>query len=196
MINPNHMPTAHKEFSDYKKTLEKSKKERNSKFLNLLNRYAYRYRMAKAFQTLVAVDVEKRTVDGYACGMKLFLAYSAYDELREAERILRKAEWLKTHKFKDKVLAEKIRRNKKMKELLLDTEKIEGEGLRNVLKKFYDGRNDEVMCFATCLRHCFVHGDFTTARSGLTTKREIAVVNEVTNVILKVSDDLFTEMVS
>ena len=83
-----------------------------------------------------------------------------------------------------------------MKELLLDTEKIEGEGLRNVLKKFYDGRNDEVMCFATCLRHCFVHGDFTTARSGLTTKREIAVVEEVTDVILKVSDDLFTEMVS
>ena len=194
MINPNHMPTAHKEFSDYKKTLEKSKKERNNKFLNLLNRFAYRYRMAKAFHTIVAVDVEKRTVDGYACGMKLFLAYSAYDEIREAERILRKDERLKTHKFKDKALAEKIRRNKKMKELLLDTEKIEGEGLRNVLKKFYDGRNDEVMCFATCLRHCFVHGDFTTARSGLTTKREIAVVEEVTDVILKVSDDLFTEM--
>lgn len=196
MINPNHMPTAHKEFSDYKKTLEKSKKERNNKFLNLLNRFAYRYRMAKAFHAIVAVDVEKRTVDGYACGMKLFLAYSAYDELREAERILRKAEWLKTHKFKDKALAEKIRRNKKMKELLLATEKIDGVGLRNMLKNFYDGRNDEVMCFATCLRHCFVHGDFTTARSGLTTKREIAVVNEVTDVILKVSDDLFTEMVS
>ena len=30
MINPNHMPTAHKEFSEYKRTLEKSKKERKS----------------------------------------------------------------------------------------------------------------------------------------------------------------------
>jgi len=196
MINPQHLPTMHKEFSAIKKALSEKKKEKNKEFLNLLNRFMYRYRMAKAFKTIVAVDVEKRTVDGYACGMKLFMAYSAYDELREAERTLINGDRLKTHTLRNKELAERIRKNTKMKELLLSTTKIEGEGLRRVLKKFYEGRNDEVLCFATCLRHCFVHGDFTTARSGLTNKTQIAVIDEVTEVVLKVSDDLFTEILS
>ena len=196
MINPQHLPTMHKEFSALKKSFSKKQLEKNTEILNLLNRFMYRYRMANAFQTIVAVDVEKRTVDGYACGMKLFMAYSAYDELREAEKNLINGEWLKTHKLKNKELAERIRKNKKMKELLLTTSRVEGEGLRRVLKKFYEGRNDEVMCFATCLRHCFVHGDFTTARSGLTNKTQIAVIDEVTEVVLKVSDELFTKIVT
>ena len=91
------------------------KYDKMTEILNLLNRFMYRYRMANAFQTIVAVDVEKRTVDGYACGMKLFMAYSAYDELREAEKNLINGEWLKTHKLKNKELAERIRKNTKMK---------------------------------------------------------------------------------
>lgn len=196
MINPQHLPTMHKEFSAIKKALSDKKREKNKDFLNLLNRFMYRYRMAKAFQTIVAVDVEKRTVDGYACGMKLFMAYSAYDELREAEKNLINGEWLKTHKYRNKELAERIRKNKKMQDLLLTTKRVEGEGLRRLLKNFYDGRNDEVMCFATCLRHCFVHGDFTTGRSGLTNKTQIAVIDDVTDVVLKVSDELFSEILS
>ena len=116
MINPQHLPTMHKEFSAIKKALSEKKKEKNKEFLNLLNRFMYRYRMAKAFKTIVAVDVEKRTVDGYACGMKLFMAYSAYDELREAERTLINGERLKTHTLRNKELAERIRKNTKMKE--------------------------------------------------------------------------------
>lgn len=196
MTNPQHLPTMHKEFSALKKSYSKKQLEKNKEILNLLNRFMYRYRMSKAFQTIVAVDVEKRTVDGYACGMKLFLAYSAYDELREAEMYLKNNKRMNIHKLKNKELAERIRNNIKMKELLLDTKKIKDEGLRAELKKFYEGRNDEVMCFATCLRHCFVHGDFTTARSGLTNKKQIAVVDEVTEVVLKVSDDIFSQIVT
>jgi hypothetical protein len=196
MINPQHLPTMHKEFSALRKSYSKKQLEKNSDLLNLLNRFMYRYRMSKAFKTIVAVDVEKRTVDGYACGMKLFMAYSAYDELREAEMYLKNSKKMNTHKLKNKDLAERIRKNIKMKQLLLDTKKIKDEGLRAELKKFYEGRNDEVMCFATCLRHCFVHGDFTTARSGLTTKTQIAVVDEVTEMVLKVSDELFTKIVT
>ena len=196
MINPQHLPTMHKEFSALKKSFSKKQLEKNSDLLNLLNRFMYRYKMSKAFQTIVAVDVEKRTVDGYACGMKLFMAYSAYDELREAEMYLKNSKKMNTHKLKNKELAERIRKNIKMKQLLLDTKKIKDEGLRAELKKFYEGSNDEVMSFATCLRHCFVHGDFTTARSGLTNKTQIAVIDEVTEVVLKVSDELFTKIVS
>ena len=101
MINPQHLPTMHKEFSALKKSFSKKQLEKNTEILNLLNRFMYRYRMANAFQTIVAVDVEKRTVDGYACGMKLFMAYSAYDELREAEKNLISGDRLKTHKLKN-----------------------------------------------------------------------------------------------
>jgi len=194
-MNPNHMPTMHKEFSAWKKKLSAEVKKENSGMLNLLNRFQYRYRMAKAFETIVAVDVEKRTVDGYACGMNLFMAYSAYDEIRTAEKKLENLEYSLTHKHRDEELARKIRENEKMKELLLQTLTVESEGLRKVLRGLYQGRNNEIMCFATCLRHCFVHGDFTTARSGLTNKKRIAVVNEVTDVVLKVSDGIFSAII-
>jgi hypothetical protein len=190
------LPSKHKEFSFLKKSLSASKKEKNKNFLYVMNRFMYRYRMAKAFQTIIANDVEKRTVDGYACGMKLFMAYSAYDEIRAAERILLKKEQNETHKYNDKELAIKIRKNEKMKEMLLETITVEESGLKIMLKKFYASKNDEIMVFASSLRHSFVHGEFTTARSGLTNKTQIGVINEVTNVILKISDDLFTEILN
>jgi hypothetical protein len=65
-----------------------------------------------------------------------------------------------------------------------------------MLKKFYKNKSDEIMIFASSLRHSFVHGDFTAARAGLTNKTKIKVVNDVTNVILEVSDDIFSEMLS
>ena len=196
MKDLHNLPTKHKEFSAMKKALSDKQKKQNEKFLNLMNRFMYRYRMAKAFQTIVAPDVEKRTVDGYACGMKLFMAYSAYDEIRAAERILLKQDWNETHKYTDKELAMKIRNNEKMQELLTETTAVEEGGLKIMLKKFYANKNDEIMIFASSLRHSFVHGDFTTARSGLTNKREIKIVDEVTEVILKIGDDIFSEMMS
>ena len=195
MKDLHNLPTKHKEFSAMKKALSEKQKKQNEKFLNLMNRFMYRYRMAKAFETLVAKDVEKRTVDGYACGMKLFMAYSAYDEIRAAERILRKLDRNATHKYKNEILAERIRSNDRMKDLLLETIAVEEDGLRVMLKKFYANKNNEIMIFASSLRHSFVHGDFTAARSGLTNKREIQTVNDVTDVVLKLSDEIFSEMV-
>jgi len=195
MKDLHNLPTKHKEFSAMKKALSDKQKKQNEKFLNLMNRFMYRYRMAKAFKTLVAKDVEKRTVDGYACGMKLFMAYSAYDEIRAAERILLKLDRNATHKYKNEILAEKIRSNERMKDLLLETIAVEEDGLRIMLKKFYANKNNEIMIFASSLRHSFVHGDFTTARSGLTNKREIQTINDVTDVVLKLSDEIFSEMI-
>ena len=195
MKDLHNLPTKHKEFSAMKKALSDKQKKQNQKFLNLMNRFMYRYRMAKAFQTIVVKDVEKRTVDGYACGMKLFMAYSAYDEIRAAERILLKLEWNVTHKYKNEKLAERIRSNGLMKNLLLETIAVDEDGLKNMLKKFYANKNNEIMIFASSLRHSFVHGDFTTARSGLTNKREIQTVNDVTDVVLKLGDEIFSEMI-
>ena len=196
MKDLHNLPTKHKEFSAMKKALSDKQKKQNEKFLNLMNRFMYRYRMAKAFQTIVAEDVEKRTVDGYACGMKLFMAYSAYDEIRAAERILLKLEWNVTHKYKNEKLAERIRSNGLMKDLLLETIAVDEDGLKHMLKKFYANKNNEIMIFASSLRHSFVHGDFTTARSGLTNKREIQTINDVTNVVLNLSNEIFSEMIS
>jgi hypothetical protein len=82
-----------------------------------------------------------------------------------------------------------------MKDLLLETIAVEEDGLRVMLKKFYANKNNEIMIFASSLRHSFVHGDFTTARSGLTNKREIKTINDVTDVVLKISDEIFSEMI-
>jgi hypothetical protein len=196
MKDLHNLPTKHKEFNAMMKALTEKQIKKDRSYLNLLNRFMYRYRMAKAFQTIVAPDVGKITIDGYACGMKLFMAYSAYDEIRAAERILLGKGRNNIHKRKDAALAEKIRANKEMEDLLLNSITINDDGLRKILINFYESKNDEIMFFASCLRHSFVHGDFTAARAGLTNKTKIGVVNEVTNMVLKVSDDIFSEMLS
>ena len=196
MKDLHNLPTKHKEFSAMMKALTETQKKKDRLYLNLLNRFMYRYRMAKAFQTIVVKDVEKRTVDGYACGMKLFLAYSAYDEIRVAERILLKQHWNETHTYRDEELAMRIRKNEKMQKLLIETIAVDEGGLKIMLKKFYANKNDEIMIFASSLRHSFVHGDFTAARSGLTNKREIQTINDVTDVVLKLSDEIFSEIIN
>ena len=65
-----------------------SKKIKDKQLKACLTRYTYRYRLAVAFEGLQASTVDKRTLAGYSCVTKLFLAYTAYDEIREAERLL------------------------------------------------------------------------------------------------------------
>jgi hypothetical protein len=188
------MPTNFETFELMKKNMSEQKLKTNSKFLNLLNRFCYRYRMAKTFETIVARDVEKRTIAGYACGMKLFMSYSAYDEIRTAERIHLNLDYNVTHKHSDILLARNIKNNLEMKNLLLETYASEEGKLKKELRKFYSTDSDEIMIFATSLRHSFVHGDFTSARAGLKSKRKISEVNSVSDVVLIVSDSIFNQI--
>lgn len=189
-IENEHFPKDIKKFKDI------AKKISDKQVKSCLNRYAYRFRLAKAFEGLQAPTVSKRTLDGYSIATKLFFAYSAYDEIREVEKLLRGKSKLKSYKVFNFSVANKIRRNRGLETLLMNSVAVNEVRLKNNLKQFYENQNNEVMCIATALRHCFAHGDFTASSAELRTKTAVAAIEDLIEIIQSTSSELFSKIVS
>ena len=181
---------------DIKKFKKIAKKINDKQVKNCMTRYTYRYRLAKAFQGLQAPSVSKKTLDGYSVATKLFLAYSAYDEIREVEKLLRGKNKVESYKVFNFSVASKIRRNSGLKELLLNSVAVSNTRLKNNIKSFYENKNNDVMCIATALRNCFAHGDFTASTAGLRTKSPIAAIEDLIEIIQITSNELFSKIVA
>ena len=114
MKDEHNLPTSFKRLKAIKKQIE------NTEIKTTLNRFTYRYRVARAFIGINAPEIGERTVRGYAVGMKLLLAYSAFDEIRTVRNLLPKIKPPKGSytKIISKVLANKLRENEELNHLL------------------------------------------------------------------------------
>ena len=202
-MNDKNYPT---HFKLAKEILNKLKNKEDIKIKNCLNRFIYRYRMAKAFIEARYDGVDNRTVNGYNAGMHLFLAYSAFDEIRNVEMLLLKKRRLKIHNLEKNLrLCNSIRKNKSLKHLLLNSISIHDGGLSLKINEFYGVwddklgqyivKNNDLLVFATCLRNCYVHGDFTANGAGLTNASKLKAISDLTNEILNYCDELLTKLV-
>lgn len=126
--------------------------------------------------------------------MKLFLAYSAYDEVRAAEMVLLKRSKLKVHNIENqKALATTLRKNDKLKKLLLNGIANDNDWLKLSLINFYDGRSEDIMCIATAARNSFVHGDLTAGGAGLSINARVTSIEELAKVLRDYSDKIFSK---
>ncbi len=192
MKDEHNLPTAYKRLKAIKKKIE------NEEVKKTLNRFTYRYRMARAFNGINAPDIGERTVRGYAVGMKLLLAYSAFDEIRLTRNSFPKLRLNRGEytKIVHTNLANKLRQNEELENLLKIASAVKNPSLKNDIELFFKNQNDDVMCIATGLRNAFAHGVFTAAGAGLTTKRKQKQVDELANVVLDMTDDIALECVS
>lgn len=185
----NNMPTDHAKWTQLKKS-----KDIKTKVLNSLNRFQYRYRLGCSFSSMTVDGTTALTAKGYTAFMKLFLAYSAYDEVRSAEVVLLKREKPKVHYIKKQTaLAEKLRKNIKLKQLLIEGIEDEKDGLKKFVQKFYDGVTDDIMCIATAARNSFVHGNLTAGGAGLNINARVEAIEELATVLNEYSDKLFSK---
>jgi hypothetical protein len=187
----NNMPTEHAKWAQLKKV-----KVLNQTVINSLNRFQYRYRLACSFSSMTIDGTSLLTTKGYTAYMKLFLAYSAYDEVREAEKVLLERKKLKVHNIKnEKDLASNLRTNIKLKNLLIDGIKDDEIGLRESLNLFYEGITDNIMCIATAARNSFVHGTLTAGGAGLSTKAKVSDIEKLSTALINYSDKLFSKCI-
>jgi len=192
MTTLNNMPTEHIKWAQ----LKKDTKHKIEKVTHSLNRFQYRYRLACSFSSMTIDGTTPLTAKGYTAFMKLFLAYSAYDEVRAAEKIILKREKLKVHNIENKsALAASLRKNEKLKKLLLDGIANDNDGLKKSLHKFYDGSSEDIMCIATAARNSFVHGDLTAGGAGLSINARVAAIEELATVLREYSDKLFSKCI-
>ena len=186
----NNMPTDHAKWAQ----LKKQTKHKIDKVTHSLNRFQYRYRFACSFSSMTIDGTKPLTAKGYTVFMKLFLAYSAYDEVRAAEMVLLKREKLKVHNIDDQTaLAATLRKNDKLKKLLTDGIANENDGLKKSLNRFYEGQSDDIMCVAPAARTSFVHGDLTAGGAGLSINARVAAIEQLAAVLRNYSDKLFSK---
>ena len=192
MKDEHNLPTAYKRLKIIKKQIE------NEEVKKTLNRFTYRYRMARAFVGINAPDIGERTVRGYAVGMKLLLAYSAFDEIRLTRNAFLKLRLNRGEytKIVHTNLANKLRKNEELENLLKIASAVKNPSLKNDIELFFKNQNDDVMCIATGLRNACAHGVFTAAGAGLTTKRKQKQIDELANAVLDMTDDIALECVS
>lgn len=190
MNDRHNLPSAFERVKEIKKLIQ------NVETTKTLNRFQYRYRMARAFEGINAPDVGDRTVRGYAAGMKVLLAYGAFDEIRQVKNDLPirplRGEYVKIF---DEKLAGKLRNNLELQRMLAIPSAVSNAALKRDIKSFFDAENNDVMCIATGLRNAFAHGVFTAAGAGLTTKKRQLEITELANCLLDRTDSIAMECV-
>ena len=167
---------------------------RNKIEKKLLVRFSYRYRLAKSFQYTCAPEVG-RTLAGYDAILKLFLAYTAYEQALKPAVRLNVFGILPVDKNQilDKGLAQRLRSNVKLMNFLVNYSTDE-----NLIKKvgeFVNGSCNDITRVAYAIRNVYAHGDLTSSAIGLSTHKQQDVLWDLAHFLLSYSDDVFTKCV-
>jgi hypothetical protein len=187
------MPTAYKE---YELLLKSSAKPIPKLIKQKLSRFPYRYRLAKSFVGLDAKEVGK-TLIGYEAGMKVFLAYTAYEDLIDAAYKLG-VENVKTkneNEIATKELALLLIKNTKLIEFIRENIKDDSEYLKVKIEEFIRGNSNDVLFLAQAIRNLYAHGVFTATKGGVRNKSDKALYFKLANEVLKYCDKRFTNCV-
>lgn len=183
------MPTSYAAYVNKKSSIT------NDKAKKILHIFPYRYRFARAFTGVNAPEVGK-TIAGYEAGLKVMLAYSAYETVHKAARILnaKKIPHIKQDLRESVGIANAIRKNERLRHLLITN--TDGKNLLQLLTDCFAGKNNDVICVACGIRNAFVHGAFTAGGAGISTKSSKAAMESVANEVLDYCDEIFTRCVA
>ena len=160
----------------------------------LLTRFVYRYRLAKSFTEIIADDIG-RTLKGYNAILKVFLTYTAYEQLLKASNGLRVygLDGIGTNRIVDIEIAERLRKNKQLINFLIEysTDSV----LIGQLAAFRKNKNNDIVCVAYAIRNVFAHGELTATPIGVALKDERTTLLDLADFLLNYCDDTFTKCV-
>ena len=204
------MPNSHKtslpkHYERYEAQIEKAGKL-SQKVQRKLRRFPYRYRLAKSFigiETNEAVSV--RDLIGYSAGMKVFLAYTAFDEIITAanEMGIKNIGTKGNSQISNPTLASHLRKNKKLMWIIDQSIQnyehlFEGEGRNDGLAirlKLFQKQGNDILCVASLIRNLYAHGEFTPGGLGITSEATKTPFNQIANAVLDLCDDIFERCV-
>lgn len=187
------MPSAYQEFE---KLLKGNTKRLSEDVKSKLKRFPYRYRLAKSFIGIDAKEVG-RTLIGYEAGMKVFLAYTAYEEIIDP-CVKLKLEEVKQKNFNEilnKELADAFIKNKDLINLIRDNFKSKDTRLLGQIEKFIRGETNDVLCIAFGIRNLYAHGVFTATAGGVKNQKDKKLYFKLADALLKYCDKRFTNCV-
>ena len=178
--------------SYYENYLSRKHSITNEEIKRRLHRFPFRYRLAKAFTGINAVGLGKSKA-GYEAGMKVFLAYTAYEEIHEAALLMkvRSAQAKYNTIRSNNILAAKLRKNERLKKLLLTH--ADDAKLRSNLNNFYNAITNDMMVLACAIRNIYAHGEFTAGGAGLVVAADCKDMRSIADEVLDYCDELFRD---
>ena len=187
------MPSAYK---DYQQNLKAGTKRFNEEVKIRLSRFPYRYRLAKSFVGIDAKEVGK-TLIGYEAGMKVFLAYTAYEDLIYAAQELgiENVKAKNENTILNKELAEQLLKNTNLMKFVRNNLRDEDTLLKVRIEEFIRGETNDVLFLALAIRNFYAHGIFTATRGGVTKKSDKALYYRLADEVLKYCDKRFKNCV-
>ena len=189
MANSKNLPTDYVQYSRLAKTTFKNQA------LPYLNRFAFRYRLAVSFKGIIAPEVGK-TLVGYNTLTKIFLAYTAYEAVISASKVLRinGLTYRPDIVILEPILAEKIKTNVALKAYLFSSHF--STDLREKLNLFYSEPFGDVSTIASALRNVYAHGDLTASVVGAEKVKHRKNLDELATKVLEFSDDAFSRCIA
>jgi len=187
------MPTSYK---DYQQKLKAGTKRINEEVKKRLSRFPYRYRLAKSFVGIDAKEVG-RTLMGYEAGMKVFLAYTAYEDLIYAAQKLgiENVKDKNENTILNKELAEQLLKNNNLIEFVRENLRNEDALLKTKIEEFIRGETNDVLFVALAIRNFYAHGIFTATKGGVTKKADKAIYFKLADVVLKYCDKRYSNCI-
>ncbi len=160
----------------------------------LLVRFSYRYRLASSFQYTHAPAVG-RTLHGYDAILKLFLAYTAYEQVLKPAVRLNVFGILSVdrNEITDITIAQQLRANVKLMNFLINYST--DAKLAKRIRDFLDNKSDDVTRVAYAIRNVYAHGDLTPSAIGLSTHAQQDVLWDLAKFLLVYSDNVFDKCV-
>ncbi|MSZ79781.1 MAG: hypothetical protein F2678_07095 [Actinobacteria bacterium] len=181
--------------------------------LRRLQRFPYRYRFAKSFRQIEAdTEIKTRTLIGYEAGMKVFLAYTCYEQIVYVANNL-KVDGVNSKAFNE-VLNENIiiclHKNKTFMKLITEayesglveeTETKINKAKNNTtlsisLEKFINNKSSDILCLAYAIRNLYAHGEFTGGGAGITNNKTRDLFYQIAEEILNYSNSLYSQCIS
>jgi hypothetical protein len=183
-------------YQKYQQNLQTGNIKINAEVKKRLSRFPFRYRLAKSFVGIDAKEVG-RTLIGYEAGMKVFLAYTAYEDLIYAaqklgiENVLDKNE----NTIVNKELADKLIKNTKLIEFVRENLRSEDVLLKVRIEEFIRRETNDVLFLASAIRNFYAHGVFTATTGGVTKKADKVLYYRLADEVLKYCDKRFKNCV-
>ena len=209
MASTNLLPTdyaKHKNLKDKMNSLSDVVRRR-------LQRFPYRYRFAKSFRQIEAdTEIKTRTLIGYEAGMKVFLAYTCYEQIVYVAKNL-KVDGVNSKAFNE-VLNDKIvtslHKNKTFMKLITEAyesglaeesetkiDKVKNNTTLSIsLEKFINNKSSDVLCLAYAIRNLYAHGEFTGGGAGVTNNKTRDLFYKIAEEVLTYSNSLYSECIS
>ena len=156
-----------------------------------LVRFVYRYRLAKCFDSTNAAGVG-RTLKSYDSILKVFLAYTAYEQLMKvAPRLgVFKVFPIEINQIIEKEQAENIRSQNAILSFLVKNSQKKELSLKII--NFQKGLTDDIACVAYALRNVYAHGELTPTAIGIRNSKDQKILIDLADSILEYCDELFS----